>query len=195
MPIQPEDIRNLLRRLDLQYRDRADSEEDGDWICSLWLPTDVYRFGDRDGFSTSIILSNKTDNGYEYLRFLVTYVYGTEDLSLENELLSEINRENNKWKLIKWTLTKGTNSADVTDLRLHAEVDLPIDSDKISDEMFFSTHGALYRHIENSWPIFAKILSLEKQVDEDDEEEPQNLDKAKLLEMFDSYLDEKFDNS
>ena len=115
---------------------------------------------------------------------------------MENELLSEINRQNKQWKLIKWTLTKGTNSAGVTDIRLHAEVDMPIDGDQISGFTFFGTHGTLYRQIEESWPLFAKILSLEKQIEDDDEEEePQNLDKAKLLEMFDSYLDEKFDNS
>ena len=92
MTLMPEDVRNFLRELEIAYQDRPDSDENK-WTCGFFLPTENYRFDNRGGFGTTVILGNKSDEGYGYLRLLVNHLYDTDDLSLENELLKKINKE------------------------------------------------------------------------------------------------------
>ena len=198
MAVVPEDVRNIMRHFELQYRDTPDDGDDGNWYCGLFLPTENYNFDDRGGFSTDIVLGNKKDGKYHYVRMLVPYLYGTEDLSLKNQLLAKINSLNNKCKLIKWTLTTGKGQNGITDIRLHIEADFLVEGDtKLSAYHFFDIHGFIYRQVESEWEGFEEILGLRKPVEVPDIQgsDPQNLDKTQLLEMFDKYLDEKFDNS
>jgi len=187
-----------LRELDLQYRDTPDDGDENHWNCSVFLPTKDYNFDERGGFATDISLDNKKDGKYHYVRMLVAYAYGTEDLSLKDKLLLKINSLNNKSKIIKWTLTTGKDESGVTDIRLHIEADFfVLENEKLNSAHFFETHGAIYRQLEDEWDGFEEILGLKRQVEIIDEQEggPQNLDKTQILEMFDKYLDEKFENT
>tara|TARA_B100001142_G_C14250029_1_gene622843 strand:- start:513 stop:1103 length:591 start_codon:yes stop_codon:yes gene_type:complete len=196
MTLMPEDVRNFLRELEIAYQDHPDNDKDS-WSCGFFLPTENYRFDNRGGFGTAVTLANRSDEGYGYLRLLVSHLYDTENLSLENELLRKINNYNCKSKIVKWTLTKGKNESGAIDIRLHVEADIPAIGNVITSQ-FWNTHSYIYYAIEDTWAELDDIFSNNDQQIEAPKfsgAENMNLDKTELMEMFDSYLDEKFSNT
>ena len=117
--------------------------------------------------------------------------------SLENELLRKINNFNCQSKIVKWTLTKGKNESGAIDIRLHVEADIPAIGNVITSQ-FWNTHWFIYHAIEETWAELEDIFSNnDRQIEAPkfSGAENMNLDKTELMEMFDSYLDEKFSNT
>ena len=197
----PDQIRSFFRAAEWPYTDSEESEE-GRWDLRFWMPINQYRFDDREGLSTNIVLHERDDDNQDYslLSMQVWNLYNTTDMSLEQKLLERVNSYNRRWKCVKWILTTGKNSDGVMDIQVSAMYDIPLNGNgALEPEQFWRSHGALWSSITESWDDFSSDLGISNQKNVDySQADPENLsdaDKEKLIDMFGKYLEEQFENS
>ena len=203
MAVSVEQIRGLLRDYGIRYMDGAsDSIEQKHWNIEFWLPTQKYRFLDREGLNTVVRLSEEDEEtgNFNYIQMGVFGCFGTEDLSKIPDLLLRINRLNDRMKVIKWTLSTGQNKEGTEDVRVHVQSETWWMNSEMSTEQFWRSHGALWNSIEENWEAFAEDLGIRirpksTEISQKEPEELTDADKQKLVEMFGEYLDEQFENS
>jgi hypothetical protein len=204
MAMTPETVRVIFRDFDLSYKDST--ETDSGWNLNFYFPIDKYRFDGREGLRTNVTLKKvwaENSSDYDYMSIDIYNVYHTNDMSLLGSLYKLLNSCNGRWYFAKWNITTGPNEEGVDEIRVHLNYEIALENHHVTTEQFWRIHAAMWHSVQGSWeqwaealgiPATSKIDDLDLDLMQDMPENIADLNKEKVLELFDTFLNEKFDN-
>ena len=204
MAMTAEDVRTFFRDYDLSYKDS--NEDESGWNLNFYLPIDKYKFDGREGLRTNITLKKvwaEDSTDYDLMSFDIYSIYHTNDMSLSDRLYKLLNSVNRRSYFARWNITSGPNQENVDEIRVHLNYEMAIENHHFTAEQFWRTHAAMWHSVINTWELWAgalgipatnRIEDLDLDIMQDLPDKIADLNKEKVLELFDTFLNEKFEN-
>jgi hypothetical protein len=201
MTLSVDEVRAFFRDFDLAYKDSEVIDEE--WSVNFYFPIKGYNFDGREGLRTDVHLKkvfNDDIPDFDYLGMDIFGVYHTTDMSLLIPLHKRINLINLRTYYCKWCLTTGQNSDGIDEIQIHINLEVALDGDgTLTSSQFWRSHASIWHSITRSWNEFSEILGImtPKKDLGTVQQLPENiadLNKEQVLELFDNFLNEKFDN-